>query len=114
MEEELCRDIIKKMLNLKDLDVVVYKNLLRQRRKVKVNDLSHIVGRDRSTVQRSLNRLVKAGLCRKEKRIMRNGGYYYIYSVKEAEEIRDIIEKCLEEWYTKIKTKLLEGEEFLS
>ena len=114
MEEELCRDIIKKILNLRDLDVVVYKNLLRLGRKARVNDLSHIIKKDRSTVQRSLNRLVKAGLCRKEKRIMRNGGYYYIYSVKEAEEIRDIIEKCLEEWYTKIKTKLLEGEEFLS
>ena len=114
MEEELCRYIIKKILNLRDLDVVVYKNLLRLGRKARVNDLSHIVKKDRSTVQRSLNRLVKAGLCRKEKRIMRNGGYYYIYSVKEPEEMRDTIGKCLEEWYTKIKTKLLEGEEFLS
>ena len=101
---------MKRILDLRDADIVIYRELFKIK-KAKVKDISKIVGKDRTTVQRSLNRLVNAGLCCKEKRIMKNGGYFYVYHLKESKEIRSFLESCLDKWYHKIKKRLkLEGE----
>lgn len=110
MDDNLCRDIMKRILDLRDTDIVVYRELLKIK-KARVKDISKIIGRDRTTIQRSLNRLVNAGLCYKEKKIIKNGGCFYVYHVRESEEIRSILESCLDKWYYKIKEKLrLKGE----
>lgn len=110
MDDNLCRDIIKRILDLRDTDIAVYRELLKIK-KARVKDISKIIGRDRTTIQRSLNRLVNAGLCCKEKKIMKNGGYFYVYHLKESEEIKSILESCLDNWYYKIKERLkLENE----
>lgn len=109
MENDACKEIVKWILNLKDLDINVYRTLLKLGG-AKVSLITDVIGRDRSTIQRSLNRLVDAGLCYKEKKLLRNGGYYYVYFAKKPEEVKSVVEECLDRWYRTIKEKLLSGE----
>ena len=68
-----------------------------------MNELSAIVNKDRTTVQRSLNRLVRTGLCEKKKLFLNGGGYYYVYTSKNPDDIRILLENCINEWYKAIK-----------
>ena len=105
MEDDLCKDIMKRILNLKDADIQIYRELVKVR-SARVSEISKMVGKDRTTVQRSLNRLVKAGLCSKERKVLDGGGYFYIYVMKKPEDIRSILEDCLERWYAKLKERI--------
>lgn len=105
MDSGVCREIVKKILDLKETDLLVYRELLRIGR-ARVKDIADSINRDRTTVQRSLNRLVRAGLCSKEKRILKSGGYFYVYYTSDPKKIRSLLEECLDRWYHKIKEKL--------
>ncbi|MDG6999068.1 MAG: MarR family transcriptional regulator [Nitrososphaerota archaeon] len=54
-----------------------------------VDDISTKLRRDRSTIHRTLSKLVSTGLCYKETRTLEDGGYYHLYSPVEASKIRD-------------------------
>lgn len=92
--------------------MTVYKELLKIGRG-RVNEISKLLGKDRTTIQRSLNRLVKAGLCMKEKKILDNGGYFYLYSARKPEELKSSVERCLDEWYNMMKRKIKHIDELL-
>jgi predicted transcriptional regulator len=64
-----------------------------------VEQISTIIGKDRSTVQRVLNRLHKKNLVERNTHFIERGGYYYEYSAKSTEEVREEILTQLEDWY---------------
>ena len=74
-----------------------------------VEEIAERIGKDRSTVQRVLNRLHSKGLAKREMETIDRGGYYYTYSAEETEIIRDQILAQLEEWYQATKSFLIES-----
>ena len=74
-----------------------------------VEQIAERIGKDRSTVQRVLNRLHSKGLATRDTHKIERGGYYYEYSAEKSEIVRDQILGQLEEWYQATKSFLIES-----
>ncbi|MHA1614289.1 MAG: helix-turn-helix domain-containing protein [Candidatus Thorarchaeota archaeon] len=74
-----------------------------------VEQIAERIKRDRSTVQRVLNKLHSKGLVMRNTHKIQRGGYYYEYSAEDTEVVREQILAQLEEWYTSTKIFLIES-----
>ena len=74
-----------------------------------VEQITEIIGKDRSTVQRVLNKLHKKNLVERTTQFLERGGYYYEYSAKSTEDVREEILSQLDEWYEATKSFLLQS-----
>ena len=74
-----------------------------------VEQIAERIDKDRSTVQRVLNKLHTKGLAKRDTHKIQRGGYYYEYSAEETEIVRDQILSQLEEWYRATKSFLIES-----
>ena len=74
-----------------------------------VEQITDIIGKDRSTVQRVLNKLHKKNLVERVTHYIERGGYYYEYSAKSTEDVREEILAQLDEWYEATKSFLLQS-----
>jgi predicted transcriptional regulator len=62
-----------------------------------LDDISQEADRDRTTVFKSLQKLVKVGICNKETKTMKDGGYYHVYSAIDLETFKLETEKRVNE-----------------
>ena len=74
-----------------------------------VEQISELIEKDRSTVQRVLNKLHKKNLVERTTHYIERGGYFYEYSAKSTEEVRKEILAQLDEWYEATKSFLLQS-----
>ena len=74
-----------------------------------VEQISEIIGKDRSTVQRVLNKLHKKNLIERDTHLIERGGYYYEYRAKSTNDVREEILTQLDEWYKATKSFLLQS-----
>lgn len=102
-----CNDVIQSIFDLNELDIKIYK-LLQEKKEVRPQSLTKKLKKERSTVYRSLQKLSYAGLCTKETRTIDSGGYYYVYISKKPTDIQENLEKCVDEWYKKMKNTIKE------
>jgi predicted transcriptional regulator len=61
-------------------------------------DLADRLGIDRSTVGRQVNHLTEVGVLDKRQRLLKNGGYVYVYSPVPVEEVRKRLTLGLYAW----------------
>ena len=97
-----CEDIIQCVFDLNDLDIAIYKKLSKIK-ELRADDLAEDIGKDRSTVYRSLQKLNCCGICNKKIRKIKSGGYYHVYTCINDNEIKKNLEKCIDTWYKKMK-----------
>jgi predicted transcriptional regulator len=62
-----------------------------------LDEVSKEVDRDRSTTFRSLQKLVSLGLCVKETKTIKEGGYYHVYSPVDMQTFKVETEKRVKE-----------------
>ncbi len=74
-----------------------------------VEEISELIGKDRSTVQRVLNKLHKKNLVERVAHFIDRGGYYYEYRAKSTDDVREEILTQLDEWYEATKSFLLQS-----
>lgn len=97
-----CDNVLKCMFNLSELDERIL-SVLKEGDEYRSNELAEKLERDQSTVYRSLEKLVSCGLLYKEKQTIRKGGYYYLYSARPTDKIKEEATSCLENWYSEVK-----------
>ena len=90
------------IFNIKPLDVAVYLTLLKNGPS-KVSTVAQLLNRDRSTVQRSVQNLMRAGLVRRKQVNLRKGGYFYRYEVIPFKDLRSKILETIEEWRNEVR-----------
>ncbi|MBN2603737.1 MAG: TrmB family transcriptional regulator [Candidatus Thermoplasmatota archaeon] len=110
IENITCQDLIKCVFDLNNLDNEVYK-LLKQTGKSTTIELSKKLKKERSTVYRSLQKLILCGLCEKQQKKIKTGGYYYLYNIVEINIAMKKVDACIDSWYSVIKKKILEFNE---
>ncbi len=93
--------IVKCVLKLTISELEVYLSLI-ENPGVGVDELSEIMGKDRSGVYRSLQTLLEKGLVKREYRILKHGGYKYIYTPIDVEILKSILREELEKWFKKL------------
>ncbi|MEF8879877.1 MAG: helix-turn-helix domain-containing protein [Candidatus Thermoplasmatota archaeon] len=100
-----CEDAIKCIFNLNERDIQIFKKL-RETGEINASDLAKKVGKERSTVYRSLQKLEKCGMCVKETKTLDRGGYYHIYKCSQTEKIKNKAKKCLNQWHQDMIKKI--------
>jgi len=110
MEGEACsqhlRCILKCALDLSCLEMHVYLALIKYPGS-DVEFLAEKLGRDSNTIYKALRNLMEKGLVKREYRILRSGGYKYIYKPIEFDEFKKIALEKLERWIREVN-KVLE------
>ncbi len=107
---ESCTDLLRCMYNLSDLDMEALRLLLAEGPS-RAEDLADTLGRDRSTVYRSLQKMVSCQVIAKETRNLDRGGYYHVYSAVPRELLRERLEHCIQEWHSRVTSLLDRFEE---
>lgn len=86
------KDLFVSLYDLSPLELDLLLVLIKATKPLTLDEVAHRVERDRTTVFRSLQKLVSSGLCRKEERSLREGGLYHVYAAPDVEEIKNDLE----------------------
>jgi predicted transcriptional regulator len=108
-EDICCSDVMQYVFDLNSSDLEVYKKL-KELKESRADDLAKKIGKERSNVYRSLQKLTFCNLCKKTTRKIETGGYYHLYIFKSEKEVRKEIESCIDDWYNHMKKILRDFE----
>ncbi len=100
-------DLLCCAFGLRDSEITIYLYLIDSPKTVE--EIAVVVEKDRSTVQRVLNRLHKKDLVERRTQSIERGGYYYEYIAKSTEKVREEILTQLDEWYEETRKFLLQS-----
>jgi predicted transcriptional regulator len=70
---------------------------MKNKKSMTLEELAKKVDRDKSTVFRSLQKLVDLGICNKETKTLKEGGYYHVYGAIDIESFKMETEKRIKE-----------------
>ncbi len=90
-------NIMNCIFGLKNFETEIYLELANHDA-LTVNELVSKFAKDRSTVQRTLQNLIAAGLVYREQKNIKNGGYYYVYRAVKLESVKENIKTSVREW----------------
>lgn len=84
------KDLFIQLYDLSPLDLDILFMLISKKNDepMTLDQISKEADRDRSTTFRSLQKLVTLGLCIKETKTIKEGGYYHVYSVVDMETFK--------------------------
>lgn len=102
-KEMTFEEMLSKMYRIKDFDIQVHQALLGFKKPVKCGKVQDELENETVAVYRSLQKLTKAGLCKKEKRLLKGGGHYMVYSHISFHNARDSLLDKMEHWYEQAK-----------
>jgi predicted transcriptional regulator len=93
------KDLFIQLYDLSPLDLEILFMLIGNKNDepITLDEVSKEVDRDRSTTFRSLQKLVSLGLCVKETKTIKEGGYYHVYSAVDMQTFRVETEKRVKE-----------------
>jgi predicted transcriptional regulator len=91
------RDLFIYLYDLSPLDIDLLFLLIKTERPMSLEELVKEADRDKSTVFRSLQKLVSLGICIKETRTVKEGGYYHVYSAIDMKTFRITTEQKVKE-----------------
>jgi predicted transcriptional regulator len=97
-----CYEIVKCIFNLNNTDLVVLQSF-NKNDGFTVNQLKNKIGKDRSIIYRSLEKLITCKLCYKERKSGEKRGFIDFYYRIPIKEIFRITEENLDKCYLKIK-----------
>jgi predicted transcriptional regulator len=100
-----CIDFIQCIFGLNDTDMQVLKSIP-QNTGININDISKSIKKDRSTVHRSLEKLIMCKICYKERKSGIQRGFIDYYFTISEDELINIAEDNLDTCYVTIKTML--------
>ena len=91
------KDLFVGLYDLSALDLAVLMFLLKSRNPVDVAIVARKVERDRSTVLRSLQKMVALGICSRDVRNLAEGGYYHVYTASEIKTMKKEVNRKMHE-----------------
>jgi len=85
------------VFGLKAFDVAVYFEILKCK-PAKINEIAESLNRERSTIQRSAQSLMNAGIIVRKQINIKEGGYYYKYEAVPFADVKEKIKTTMNEW----------------
>ena len=95
------RGFLRHILGMSALDIIIYAELCNSGCAT-VEALADVIGKDRSTIYKSLKNLVEKGFVRREVRILRKGGYKYIFVPVPPKKLEKIIQNRMNACFKQI------------
>jgi predicted transcriptional regulator len=91
------KDLFIYLYDLSPLELDLLFILIKNKKPMTLEELAKKVDRDKSSVFRSLQKLVGLGICIKETKTLKEGGYYHAYSAIDIESFKIETEKRVKE-----------------
>ena len=104
-EVHTCHDLVQCAFSLAEFEVEVYYQLS-QSGPLRADELAAKMGKDRSTVYRSLQKLMTCGMVYRETKSIERGGYFHLYKAIGKELLRERLERCVNDWYSHMQEVL--------
>ena len=92
-----AKDLFIYLYDLSPLDADLFFILMKSKKPVILEDSAKKINRDKSNVFRSVQKLVSSGICIKESRTIKGGGYYHVYSAVDTKTFKMETEKRVKE-----------------
>ena len=92
-----AKDLFIYLYDLSALDADLFFMLMKGKKPLILEDLAKKTNRDKSNIFRSVQKLVNSGICIKETRTLRDGGYYHAYSAVDTKTFKMETEKRVKE-----------------
>lgn len=105
------KDLFIYLYDLSPLDLDLLFIMIKNKESLTLEELSKKADRDKSTAFRALQKLVGLGICVKEARTVKEGGYYHVYRAIDMESFKAETEKRVKELEQSIHRLLRKFEE---
>lgn len=91
------RDLFIYLYDLSPLELDMLFILIKNKKPLTLEELAKKVDRDKSTIFRGLQKMVSLGICVKETKTLKEGGYFHTYSAIDIESFKIETEKRVKE-----------------
>ena len=111
-EQELkCDELLPCIFALKQRELDIFKilhGLSAEKREngVSVSEIADIIGKDRSTAQRAIQKLAGCNMVEKVVVTIPHGGYQHLYRPRSMEDIQNAVERCGIQWFDQFHTAM--------
>jgi predicted transcriptional regulator len=105
------KDLFIYLYDLSPLELDLLFVMIKNKESLTLEELSKNADRDKSTTFRGLQKLVGLGICIKEARTVKEGGYYHVYRAIDMESFKAETEKRVKELEQSIHRLLRKFEE---
>jgi predicted transcriptional regulator len=109
-----AKDLLIYIFDLAPLDVDVLFLLLKNKKPMTLEDIAKKLSRDKTTISRSTQKLIGAGLCARDVRTLKGGGYYNVYNTVDLETFKQQTEMRIKEIQTSFERIMQKFEEDIS
>lgn len=92
-----AKDLVIYLFDLSPLETNLLFLLIKTRKSMTSEQLSEQLNRDKSTVFRALQKLVSLGICIKDLKMIKEGGYYHVYAAIDTQILKNETEKRVKE-----------------
>lgn len=99
-------EIIKCSLGLTKAEFEIFRFMLDNTQEFSTHEISKKKNLELSTVQRTLKKLVDKEVVTRRQINLEQGGYIYVYSIKNRKVIREKINDLLKDWSNKVEKEL--------
>ena len=107
MWELVLNELFHSLLGLTETDIEVYRVLLREYERcgqpLSVNEIARVMNKSRSAVERSILKLLSAGLVNRRVALLSSGGYTYVYYPRPVREVKEMLMEKLRDFYAKAR-----------
>ena len=79
-------------------DYKVFELLLKQKEPKTIKELSEMLSKERTTIQKVVTKLVNKGIVKRRQMNLSSGGYVFVYFIKNKEKIKQEIKEIMKQW----------------
>ncbi len=90
-----CFDILKVYYALTNIELEIL-SAVHINQPIDIKGITEIIPKDRTTISRSIKRLMSIGFAKQDRICLEKGGYKYLYSTLSIKEIREKTTKLIE------------------
>jgi predicted transcriptional regulator len=95
-------DLVRCSFNLNKTEYSLFMHLIEQNEAYCAATIGEEMGKDRTTIQKAVKKLVEKGLVLKRQMNLETGGYTYVYKIKDKETIRETILSIVNSWHKNV------------
>jgi|AntAceMinimDraft_8_1070364.scaffolds.fasta_scaffold31944_3 predicted transcriptional regulator len=96
------KDLLHCSFNLNKTEYDLFTFLLTKDESLCVSTIGEMTGKDRTTVQKAIKKLIFQDLVLKHQVNLENGGYTFVYKIKDKEVLRNKMLDIVQTWHTQV------------
>jgi predicted transcriptional regulator len=100
------KDLLRCSFDLNKTEYRLFMYLLDQEESLSVSAIGEATGKDRTTVQKAMKKLIEQNIVHKHQVNLEQGGYTFVYAIKDKEFLRRRMLSVVEHWYNQVMVEI--------